>query len=277
MLRHRSLSVLDATQLAAARALPVDEQVVLMRELASAAKAIVMSTAFQSAYAAYIGSEYHAVDHGLTVKPLEQLAQQTTTQSGLADFELQIQRQMAAMYVQFAMETPIQDLKMMFDQSLMDWTEEANKPRGSDKAKFAKLVVGAQAIKDLSGSDPDKFRRGYAVLRSAENDGLDTEEALFGAQASSQQDDEQRMWNEHNLNGLVKRVLTQIVAEAPTVDFAAKTVPQNGTTVFVNPAYETRSLAWRRCTARAPAPARPASKSPRPGWVSRSRATPDDT
>jgi hypothetical protein len=134
---------------------------------------------------------------------------------------------------------------MMFDASLQEWTEQAGKSKGSDKAKYTKLVAGAQGIKDLSASDPDKFRRGYAVLRSAEADGPDTEAALFGAQAASQKDEEQLMWNQHNLRGALKRVLAQAVAEAPTVDFAAQTVVKSGTRVFVNPAYEKKSVTWK--------------------------------
>ena len=38
------------------------------------------------------------------------------------------------MYVQLAMESKIEDLKMMFDESVTEWTKEAAKPKGSDKA-----------------------------------------------------------------------------------------------------------------------------------------------
>lgn len=240
-----AISVLDSKQLAAARALSEPLQVALAKELATAAKAIMMSPAFQSAHDAFIAKEYKAVNHGLKVKSLEQAAQQATSKDGAAELELKMKREMSAIYVQMAMETSIENLKMMFDASLKDWSEQANKPKASDRAKYAKLVTRAQAIKDLSASDPDKFRRGYAVLRSAENDGLDTEEALFGAQASSQKDNEQLMWDQHNLRGALKRVLSQVVAEAPTVDFAAQTVQKNSSRVFVNPVYEKKSVTWK--------------------------------
>jgi hypothetical protein len=240
-----TLSLLGPKELAAAMALSEPQQAALMKELALAAKAIVMSPAFQSAHEAYIAKEYKAVNHGLKVKTLEQAAQQANSKDGAAELDLKMKREMAAVYVQFAMQAKIEDLKMMFDESVKDWTKEANKPKGSDKAKYAKLVAKAQAIKDLSVSDPDKFRRGYAVLRSAENDGLDTEEALFGAQASGEKDNEQLMWDQHNLRGALKRVLAQAVAEAPTVDFAAQTVQKGSTRVFVNPAYEKKSLTWK--------------------------------
>lgn len=240
-----TLTILGQKPLAAAKALSEPLQVALMRELATAAKTIMMSPAFQSGHDAFIAKEYKAVNHGIKVKTLEQVAQGATSKAGTSEFELKMKREMSALYVQLAMESKIEDLKMMFDESLKEWTREANQAKGSDKAKYAKLVAQSAAIKDLSVSDPDKFRRGYAVLRSAEADGLDTEEALFGAQASSQKDNEQLMWDQHNLRGALKRVLAQVVAEAPTVDFAAQTVQKNSSLVFVNPGYEKKSVVWK--------------------------------
>jgi hypothetical protein len=231
--------------LVAARALSEAQQVALMRELGAAARAIVMTPAFQSAHDAYIAQEYKAVNHGLKVKSTEQALAQIGTKDGNAEFELKMKRDMAALYVDFAMQSKIEDLKMMFDESLKEWTKDANNTKGSDRAKYAKLVARAQTIKDLSASDPDKFRRGYAVLRSAEADGLDTEEAVFGAGVSAEKENAQLMWDKHNLRGALKQALSQIVAEAPTVDFAAQTVQKDSTRVFVNPAYEKKSLAWK--------------------------------
>lgn len=240
-----TLSVLSPVQLLAAKALTEPQQAALMRELGTAAKGILMAPAFMAAHDAYIAKEYKAVNHGIKVTTLEQAAQGATSKGGMSEFDLKVKREMAAVYVQMAMETKIEDLKMMFDASLQEWKENAARPKASDKAKYAKLVTQAEAIKGLSVSDPDKFRRGYAVLRSAADDGLDTEAALFGAQAGSQQDAEQLAWDKYNLRGALKRVLTQAVAEAPTVDFAAQTVQKSGSRVFVNPAYEKKSLTWK--------------------------------
>jgi hypothetical protein len=237
------LSMLPAKALVAAKALSEPMQVALMKELATAAKTIMMSPAFQSAHEAFIAKEYKAVNHGLKVKTAEQSLAGLNTKAGANDFELKMKRDMAAMYVQFAMEMKIPDLVMMLDEGVKDWTAQAAKPKANPKYK--KLLTQAAAIKPLSVSDPDKFRRGYAVLRSTEADGLDTEEALFGAQASSAKETEQVAWDEHNLRGAIKRVLTQVVAEAPTVDYAAKTVQKSGSAVFVNPAYEKKSLVWK--------------------------------
>jgi len=237
------LSILPPKALVAAKALSEPMQVALMKELATAAKTIMMSPAFQSAHEAFIAKEYKAVNHGIKVKTAEQSLAGLNTKAGVDDFELKMKRDMAAMYVQFAMEMKIADLTMMLDEGIKDWTAQAAKPKANPKYK--KLLAQAAAIKPLSVSDPDKFRRGYAVLRSTEADGLDTEEALFGAQANSAKDSEQVAWDEHNLRGAIKRVLTQVVAEAPTVDYAAKTVQKSGSTVFVNPAYEKKSVIWK--------------------------------
>ena len=227
------------------RALSEAEQIGLMRELAAAAKTVVMSPAFQSAHDAYIAREYKAVNHGITATSLEQAAKGATSKTGANELELKMKREMAALYVKMAMETRIEDLRMMFDSDVNDWTRNANNVKRSNRAKYQKLVTAAAAVQAVSASDPEKFRRGYAVLKSSEADGPDTEAALFGAQVSAEAENEQLMWDAHNLRGAVKRTLAQIVAEAPNVDFSAQTVEKDGSKVFVNPAYEKKSLTWK--------------------------------
>jgi hypothetical protein len=235
-----------AKQLAAAKLLSEPDQVARMREWATAAKALMMSPTFLSAHEAYIAQEYKAVNHDIkAAKSLEQMAAQVMTKGGEAALAARMKRDMSAMYVQATMTGNIADVKMMFDYEVKEWTENANNVKRSDRAKYAKLVSRAQAIEGLSASDPDKFRRGYAVLKSSDADGYDTEEALFGAQAAAKAEEEQLLWDQHNLRGMLKRGLAQVVAEAPTVDFAAQTVQKNSERVFVNPAYEKKSLTWK--------------------------------
>lgn len=240
------LSLIGPKQLIAARLLPEPQQVALMKELAAAAKVIVMAPAFQSAHDAFIARQYTAVNHGLKVKSPEQmLAQIGTSKAGQDEFELKMKQTVGAMYVGMVKDVKIADLKMMLDAQLTDWTTDANNVKKSDRAKYQKLVKGAAEIQGLSESDPEKFRRGVAVLLSASNDGPDTEAALYGASAASQKETEQVAWDQHNLRGALKRLLTQAVAEAPTVDFAAQTVEKSGVKVFVNPAYEKKSATWK--------------------------------
>lgn len=161
------------------------------------------------------------------------------------EFELKMKRDMSAAYVQMAMSTQLPALKKMFDCDLKEWTRYAENPKRSNRAKYAKLLSQAQAVQGLAESNPDKFRRGYAVLKSSEADGLDTEEALFGASAGAQQEAEQAAWDKYNLKGVLKRKLPQVVAEAQSVDFAAQTVQQGRLTKFANPAYERESPVWK--------------------------------
>jgi hypothetical protein len=173
------------------------------------------------------------------------LAQLGTSEAGAAEFEAKMKRDAGALYVAMVKDAKIADLKMMLDMQLPDWTKDANNVKRSDRAKYQKVVKGAAAIEGLAVSDPEKFRRGLAVLLSTVNDGPDTEAALYGASAASQKETEQVAWDKHNLRGALKRLLTQAVAEAPTVDYAAQTVEKSGVRVFVNPAYEKKSATWK--------------------------------
>lgn len=92
-------------------------------------------------------------------------------------------------------------------------------------------------------------------IHVARRHGPDTEAALFGAHESGNKEEEQVAWDKHNLRGAIKRLFTQAVAEAPTVDFAAKTELQSGVLVFVNPAYEKKSLTWKAMYRAGKAPA----------------------
>src|SRR5688572_5476878 len=83
-----TLPSLGAAQVVAAKLLSEAQQVTLTRELAAAARTIMMSPAFQSAHDAYIAKEYEAVNHGIKVKSAEQMMQQIGTAAGNADFEL---------------------------------------------------------------------------------------------------------------------------------------------------------------------------------------------
>ena len=109
-----------------AKALSEPMQVALMKELATAAKTIMMSPTFQSAHEAFIAKEYKAVNHGIKVK--------TAEQSLAAEHEGRRQRvraQDSATWppsTQFAMQMKIPDLAML-DEGVKDWTKQAAKPK----------------------------------------------------------------------------------------------------------------------------------------------------
>jgi hypothetical protein len=241
-----AIPLLGQKSIAAARALSEPLQIALMRELGAAAKTILMAPAFQAAHEAFIAKEFTAVNHGIQVKSSEQLAMASgASKAAASEFEAKMKRDIGAMYVDMVKTMPIPDLKMMLSETAKDWNKNAASPTRTDRAKYARLAERAKAVDALSASDPDKFRRGVAVLLSAQNDGPDTEEALYGGAASAQNEAEQLAWNEHNLRGNLKRILSQAVTESASVDFAAPTVMKSGVRVFVNPAYEKKSLTWK--------------------------------
>ena len=65
------------------------------------------------------------------------------------------------------------------------------------------------------------------MLKSIDNDGPDTEEAVFAIHARQKQETEQLAYDEHHLTGQLKRQLTAFVAIAAKVDFSAQTVEKN--------------------------------------------------
>ena len=234
-----------AKAMAAIKGMDEAGRTALTKELCASVKTMVMSAEFQAAHDAYIKERFKAVNHGIQATSMEETAKKAMTKGNVEEFQVQMKRQMAAAYVQMAMETPLEGLKEMFESDLKDWTKSAGNPKRSDRAKYAKLVSQAQAIQGFITTDEKKFRRGYAVLKSAEADGLDTEEALFGAQQSAQMNSEQLAWDKYNLKGILKRLLTQAANEAQSVDFAAQTVQKGSVKVFVNPAYEKKSSTWK--------------------------------
>lgn len=150
------------------------------------------------------------------------------------------------MHVDGVMGLPGDVLKAGFDEELADWKKRADDPKRSDRAKFQKLVTMAGPLAGLAPDDV-KFRRGYAVLRSIDNDGPDTEAAVFAIHERIGQEKEQIEYDQRNLQGQLKRQLTTFVNVASKVDFDAATVEKNGRTLFVNAAYERQGALWKAC------------------------------
>ena len=88
------------------------------------------------------------------------------------------------------------------------------------------MVAKAQSIETLPASD-EKFKRGYAVIKSIDTDGPDTEEAVYAIHARFKQEQEQAAYDAHSLKGQLKQQLTTFVAIASKVNFNAPTVEKN--------------------------------------------------
>ena len=156
-------------------------------------------------------------------------------------------RDQAAARVDGIEELSPEQIQSLLADDMKGWTRRANDPARKDRAKYQKYVKDGEALQALGSTDPQKLRRGFAVLQSADNDGPATEEALYAAAARSKQEKEQLAYDRLNLRAVLKMQLTTFVAVVPTVDFAAATTPKNGTTVFVNPVFEKKGVVWKAC------------------------------
>ncbi len=228
----------------AAKGLDEPARVAFVQKVGAAFKAIVMSESFAKAHADYIKAEYQAVDHGLKglVSP-EDLMKKGNYPAAQAALE----RDSSAALVQNIDGMDAAQIQRSLDDDVKGWTRRANDPARKDRAKYQKWVKDGAALQALGTADVVKLRRGFAVLKSADNDGPATEEALYAAAARSTQEKEQLAFDKFNLRAVLKRQLSTFVAVVPTVDFAAATTPKNGTIVFVSSAFEKKGVAWKAC------------------------------
>lgn len=250
------LPYIPAAATAAAYALDDAAQVTLVETVGGALKSLVMSAAFMAEHDKWIKDEHQGVDHGLKgIVGVEQAVKR----GDLKALEAMQANQVVAMAVDQIQAMPAANLKTQFDQELAGWKRQAADATRRDRAKYQKLVAKAQPLEGLAPDD-ETFRRGYAVLKSIDNDGPDTEEAVFAIHARQKQEKEQLAYDEHSLKGQLRQQLTAFVAIAGKVDFDAATVEKGKRTLFVNPAYERQSALWKACFRAGPAPTAAAVK-----------------
>jgi len=257
-----SLPFIPPAAVAAAYALGESAQVALVETVGAALKSTVMSTAFMAEHDDYIRQAHKAVDHGLTgVVSMEDAVKRNDTKA-LEAIQL---RQTVAVQVEFTRSMPADLLKTQFDEELAGWKKQAANTGRRDRAQFQKLVAAAQPLESLAPGD-EKFRNGYAVLKSIENGGPETEAAVFALYERETKEQEQLAYDEYNLKGQLRRHLTSFVAIASKVNFSAPTVEKNGTTLFVNPADERQGALWKACFRAGEAPTAAAIKLAR-AWL----------
>jgi len=233
----------------AAYALGDSARVALVETVGAALKALVMSPAFLAEHDAFIKGEHHGVDHGLKgVVGIEDALKK----NDLKTIEAIQAREIVAMGVFQVQNMPAEYLKQEFVQELTKWKEQAANPKLRDRAKYQKLVARAQPIEALPATD-QKFVRGYAVLKSIDNDGPDTEEAVFAITQRVSDEREQSAYDSHSLKGQLKQQLTTFVTIASKVNFDAPTAQKSGKTMFVNAADERQGAIWKGCFRAGPA------------------------
>ncbi len=220
---------------------PAADRVALVQEFAALAKSTVSSPAFEKTYDTWIKDRYSAVNHGLKVDDqAEARKMQKALESG--DMMAQMGAQMATSFLAM----PVETLKTMFPDDLKNW-------QASSEPKEKKLGQKAATIAPLLQSNPEEFKKQYAILKSVEMGGPDSLagiQAMMGAAQQAQADQksvqEQRNYNQHRLKTHLKKKLSEFVALARTVDFNAETAVKGTRTVFVNPAYEKKPRAWKQ-------------------------------
>jgi hypothetical protein len=256
------LPYIPRAAVAAAYALGESARVALVDTVGSAMKVLVTSPAYVAEHNEYIKKEYKAVDHGLKgVVGIEEAVKK----SDMAALEAIRIREMVAMGVDQVQMLPPQYRKEEFTRELAEWKANASKLKGPDQAKFKKIVAIAQPLEALPADD-EKLMRGYAVIRSIENDGPDTEAAVFAMHQRVKQEREQLAFDQHQLNGELKQQLTAFVAIASKVNFKAPTVQKGSKTVFVNAADEKQGALWKACFRAGEAPTAAAVKLAR-AWL----------
>lgn len=241
---------------AAAYGLGESAQVALVETVGAALKTMVMSATFLAEHDKYIKGEHQAVDHGLKgVVGLEDALKK----GDLKAIEAMQVREVVAMGVDRVRSVPAEYLKTEFVQELAQWKEQAANPKRRDQAKYQKLVARARPLEGLAADD-ERFLRGYAVLKSIDSDGPDTEEAVFAIHQRVVQEKEQLAYDTHSLKGQLKQQLTTFVAVASKVNFDAPTVEKSGKTLFTNAADERQGALWKACFRAGAAPTAAALK-----------------
>jgi hypothetical protein len=229
----------------AAKGLSEQNRAAAVREIGAAVKALMMSKAFMDSHVAYIKRERKAADHGIKVQTPEEKFKAMTAGGEAAIDEAT--RQAATQMAQMLLTLPAAQLVPMFESDLGDWERQTKSRNAKTQAKGQKLHARAKALQPLIQSDPEKFKKGYVVLKSMDMGGPDNEAGLQEGGNKAQMEQEQTNWNKHNLRAVLKPKLNFLVAEAETVDFTAQTVRQGDKLKFVNPAYEKKSDIWKAC------------------------------
>jgi len=197
----------------AIQAMTPDQKAALAREVLTIVKAAVMAPAFRAAHEARIKQDHHAINHGVEVDSF----------GPGVDPEKAMILQTAIGIVQMYRTQPVEALKTIFENQRTDLAETIKTETGEEKAKAQKLLTKLNGLAPLMKSNPEEFKKAFTLAMSAHIGGPATEEAYQAASASGEQAqklrDEQRNWNNRNLNAVLKANLTSFADQLSRVDF----------------------------------------------------------
>ena len=113
---------------------------------------------------------------------------------------------------------------------------------GKSKEELQKEVADIKALKELYGKDAEAFKIKFAEYM------VDKQLALQMNRSAATEAEKQKRINElKDYKGIIVSQLKQFLDLSATVDFAAQTMQKGDKLVFVNPAYEAKSAAWKLC------------------------------
>ena len=113
---------------------------------------------------------------------------------------------------------------------------------GKSKEELQKEVAEIKALKELYGKDVEAFKVKFAEYT------IDKQLAMQMNRGAAKETEKQQRINElKDYKGIIVKQLKQFLDLSATVDFNAQTVQKGNKLVFVNPAYEAKSSAWKLC------------------------------
>jgi len=219
-------------------AMSASDRARLIQDLMRYAKSYASTPAFAKLYEQWIAQRYHAVNHGIKVD-------QASLSAAMAkpDAAQNMMAMMAAQMAKSFVQMPVDILKTMFPNDQKNWSQDSSKKQ---------LAAKANQIAPLMSSNPEEFRKQYALLKCMEMGGPDTwagVEAATAAGAKAQADNtkiqEQKAYDEHPMKAELRKHLEGFITLARSVDFGAQTELVGNKRIFVNRADERKSDSWK--------------------------------
>jgi len=135
------------------------------------------------------------------------------------------------------------DQQLEASQSMLKLIEESPDVKmGKSKEELQKEVADIKALKELYGKDIEAFKVEFAEYM------VDQQLAMQMNRSKASEAEKQKRINElKDYKTIIAKQLKQFLDLSATVDFTAQTMQKGNKLVFVNPAYEAKSSAWKLC------------------------------
>jgi hypothetical protein len=135
------------------------------------------------------------------------------------------------------------DPQLEVSQDMLKLLEESPDVKvGKSKEELQKDVAEIKALKELYGKDIETFKVKFAEYM------VDKQLAMQMNRSKANEAEKQQKINElGDYKAIIVKQLKQFLDLSATVDFTAQTMQKGNQLVFVNPAYEAKSAAWKLC------------------------------